>query len=274
MILKHDQWKYIALDIDGTLLTDDKQIDPVTREALYRIQDRGHILLLVSGRAVHSLKGFIPELRLDQFPSYLIGVNGGSIYDCRADQLLVNECLDPRLVEEYFTAWPLGKLSRAAYSDHRLITDTPDRDDVHYLRTINAMEVVATDSLRRPMEGVNKMMIAGFNENIVPHIDRIRAQFENRLYMTFSTPTYFEAMPFGIDKGVGLENFCRISGASLEEILAFGDGENDAPMLTKAGLGVAMGNASELTKAAADLATVTNNEAGIARFLQEYGFLD
>lgn len=269
-----DKIRYVAFDVDGTLLMDDKTLTEETKRAIFRLQDRGIGTMLVSGRSVHSLQNFIKTLRLDETEGFLIGINGGSIYNCKTREFIYQEKIEPALVGEYFRAWPKGHLSRAAYRGGQLLTDTPTKDDVNYLKRINDMELVSVNDLALPLENIDKMMIAGFKENIEPHVEDIQKQFAGRLYLTYSTAIYFEAMPLGIDKGVGLENFSKMIGGSLDQILAFGDGDNDSPLLEKAGIGVAMDNATAATKAVADEITRSNEDNGIAYFLKKHGFID
>ena len=80
---------------------------------------------------------------------------------------------------------------------------------------------------------------------------------------------YLEVIPRVINKGQGIRDICRTLGISPEEVIAFGDAANDIPMLEAAGMGVAMGNAAEAVKAAADRVTLSNNEDGIAAALRE-----
>lgn len=272
-MINKDKIRYVAFDVDGTLLRDDKSLAEETKQAIHRLQDKGIGTMLVSGRSVHSLQNFIETLRLDETEGYLIGINGGSIYDCKTQKFIYQEKIEPSLVEEYFGAWPKENLSRAAYREGTLFTDTPTKDDVNYLKRINDMTMVSVDSLAQPMEDIDKMMIAGFQENIEPHVDGIQERFAGRLYMTYSTAIYFEAMPLGIDKGVGLTNFAKMVGGSLDQILAFGDGDNDTPLLAAAGIGVAMDNATPATKAVADHITKSNEDNGIAHFLKDHGLL-
>ena len=80
---------------------------------------------------------------------------------------------------------------------------------------------------------------------------------------------YLEVIPKVINKGQGIRDICKILGIHTEEVISFGDAENDIPMLREAGMGVAMGNAAEAVKAAADMVTLSNNADGIAAALEK-----
>ena len=76
-------------------------------------------------------------------------------------------------------------------------------------------------------------------------------------------PGWLEIMPKGVSKASALDKIARRLGYTMNEVMAFGDAENDLVMLEKAGIGVAMGNAMEAAKEAADVVTKTNDENGI-----------
>jgi hydroxymethylpyrimidine pyrophosphatase-like HAD family hydrolase len=88
--------------------------------------------------------------------------------------------------------------------------------------------------------------------------------------VTNSHPCNLEINPIGISKASGIEEVCRLIGISMSEVVAMGDSLNDMAMIKAAGLGVAMGNAQEELKAAADLVTVTNNEHAVAKIIREH----
>ena len=80
---------------------------------------------------------------------------------------------------------------------------------------------------------------------------------------------YLEVIPKVINKGQGIRDICKVLGIDPDEVISFGDAANDIPMLQEAGMGVAMGNAAEAVKAAADMVTLSNNEDGIAAALEK-----
>ena len=80
---------------------------------------------------------------------------------------------------------------------------------------------------------------------------------------------FLEVIPKVINKGQGIRDICKVLELPTEAVIAFGDAANDIPMLREAGMGVAMGNAQEAVKAAADLVTLSNNEDGIAAALEQ-----
>lgn len=85
-----------------------------------------------------------------------------------------------------------------------------------------------------------------------------------------SDPFFLEILPAGIDKAYGLQKLIDVLGIKREEVIACGDGYNDITMVKFAGLGVAMGNAVEQTKAAADYITLSNDDDGVAAVVEKF----
>ena len=98
---------------------------------------------------------------------------------------------------------------------------------------------------------------------------QIAAFLPGSLTVVQTAAFYLEVIPRVINKGQGIRDICRTLGISPKEVISFGDAENDIPMLREAGMGVAMGNAAEAVKAAANLVTLSNNEDGIAAALEK-----
>lgn len=86
-------------------------------------------------------------------------------------------------------------------------------------------------------------------------------------------PTFADIIASGVDKGVGIDQFCNYHGFSLEETMAFGDGGNDLEMLRHAAIGIAMGNADDDVKQAADYVTNDVDDEGVFKALQHFGLV-
>lgn len=100
--------------------------------------------------------------------------------------------------------------------------------------------------------------------------EQIVAFLPKELSVVQTAAFYLEVIPSQINKGQGIRSICSVLGIGPEQVMAFGDAENDIPMLRVAGIGVAMGNAADAVKAAADYVTRSNNEDGVAAALEAF----
>ena len=117
---------------------------------------------------------------------------------------------------------------------------------------------------------LHKILVAGESEYLEANWKAIMQPFEGRVSGYFSAPFYFEFTDKGIDKAFALDKSLQPLGINSENVISFGDGENDTSIIAYAGVGVAMGNAIDALKASANEITLSNNEDGIAHMLERY----
>ena len=117
---------------------------------------------------------------------------------------------------------------------------------------------------------IEKILTAGEPEYLCDHYEEMGAPFKDRLSCMFTAPFYYEFTAKNVDKAKAIDAAFTKLGYAAEEMIAFGDAENDTSMLEYAGIGVAMGNATDALKAAADEVTLSNDEDGIAASLYRH----
>lgn len=117
---------------------------------------------------------------------------------------------------------------------------------------------------------VEKILTLGQPEYLQQHWQEMAAPFQGRLASMFTAPFYYEYTAKGIDKAAAIMESLHKLGYTREEMIAFGDAQNDKTMIEYAGIGVAMGNATDELKAAADEITASNDEDGIAESLYRH----
>ena len=264
------KYRLIAMDLDGTLNNDEKQITKITKNALMAAQQRGIRLALASARPSPGLYRERDVLRLQDHEGILMSYNGGRIVDAATGKVL------------FETSMPLDE-TKAVLRFLENLPVTPILDDgvQFYVTDRNAYMV--------EYECWNNQMVCSEVENLADFISfapvkilmsvqpeilkdvqaQIAAFLPEDLTVVQTAAFYLEVIPKVINKGQGIRDICRTLGISPEEVIAFGDAANDIPMLQAAGVGVAMGNAADAVKAAADRITRTNNEDGIAAALAE-----
>lgn len=268
----------LALDLDGTLLDSRKQLSARNLEAITRAQDAGTTIVLASGRHPYSMSRFADMLHLNERGGYVLAFNGGQLIDYATDQLLFHEELPrhllPRLVE-WAHRYDLPILS---FRGNVIITEKPSN---HYV-----VENAANN--RMPIEGVvdfiealddlytppTKFLLPG-NPNLLPEVEAaMKADLQGEMEIYRSAPHYLELVPLGIDKGRTLQrlkaHLAETTGAIVPKLIACGDQDNDISMIRTADIGVAMGNAEQQVKAAADYVAPTNDEDGVAHVIERF----
>lgn len=268
--------KMIGMDLDGTLLTTQKTMLPYTREILRRAIGQGIIVLPATGRPFSGL----PEEIL-HFPGirYVVTANGGRILDIVQDEILYENLLPADTAFEILKIFEHYDTLREIYFDGIGYAQEDALQNIsHYIESPPMAEYIV--STRRPVPDVH----AKFVETNRP-VDKIQALFATQeekyaalkelqripdLEITGALERNIEINPKGVNKGNAMIMLGTLLGIPREEIMAFGDGSNDLCMMTEVGKGVAMANGTEEVKAAADYITVTNDEEGVARFIEKY----
>lgn len=262
------RYRLVAMDLDGTLNNDQKQIDAPTREALMRAQREGVTLVLASARPLPGLYRERDALEIASFGGILMAYNGGAIVDAASGRALYSHPM-PR-GDAAATLTMLKSLPVTPILDDGSVFYVTDRDGfkVQYECANNRMDCVEVDDLCRAMTfAPNKILMSVDPAEIKSVQRRIAGALPPGLAVVQTAPFYLEVIPNDIDKGIGLRRACEALGVHISETIAFGDSENDIPMLRAAGVGVAMGNADAEVKVAADRTTRSNNDNGIAAAL-------
>lgn len=264
-------YRMIVLDIDGTLTNDEKKITPKTKEALMNAQEQGAIIVLASGRPVAGLLRISKELELNQHHGLLLAYNGGKVIDAQTDQLIYEKAMPlerAKAILRHLKQFPVTPMV-----DDGNCLYVPDKNGhkVDYESSINDLTVKELPELAEQLDfSPVKVLTAAPNEVLMSVMKDITSPFEEEFSFIMSAPFYLECNMKGISKADSLGRVCESLHISPEEVISFGDAQNDLSMIEFAGHGVAMGNACEELKAAADEITLSNNEDGIAAVLERY----
>jgi Cof subfamily protein (haloacid dehalogenase superfamily) len=255
--------RLVALDLDGTTLNPQHELNPATIEAIRAVTARGVVVVLASGRLSHSILPFARQLGLG---GVHIGLNGGVAFDSRgqfrhkhlltldqltfAHRLLEREGLFPMV----FGAHGLWASQMSEEVGFLHSGGEPDAKTYHPSR----LEVI-TDPAK-----VITVLPPG------PRDKDLARKAEPRVHVVRSGPQFLEFMPPGVSKGAALTEYLADLGIAREQVMAIGDSENDSSMLAAAGFSVAMGNAAPELKAQAHAVTTTNVEDGVAQALHRW----
>ena len=263
------QYKLIAMDLDGTLNNDQKTVDPPTREALMRAQAAGIRLMLASARPLPGLYRERDVLKLSEHRGILMAYNGGAIVDAADGRTLSSAAMDMEDARRVLRA--LEALPVTPILDDGVRFYVTDRNGykVGYECRNNNMDCVEVPNLADRLDFAPcKILMSADPARIKAIQADVAALLPPGLSVVQTAAFYLEVIPADVDKGKGLVSACRALGIDPAETVAFGDSENDIPMLQAAGMGVAMGNADADVRAAADYITLSNNDNGIAAALE------
>ena len=271
--------KVIIMDVDGTLTNSKKQITPKTKEMLIEAQNKGIKLVLASGRPVSGLIGLAKELEMEKHHGLLVSFNGSKVVDCQTKEVLFDQTMrieDAREVLEHmknFKVYPMIDKGNYLFVNDvykGMITYQNEKIDIiQYEARGGNFKLYEIEDLSSFVDfPLNKILTAGDPEYLNKHYQDMMEPFKERLNCMFTAPFYFEFTAKGIDKAKALDSVLKPMGFQQEEMVAFGDGDNDATMLSYAGIGVAMDNAQDSLKKIADKITLSNEEDGIAVMLE------
>lgn len=264
-------YKLIAMDLDGTLNNDEKRITEKTLRALLDAQQKGIRLALASARPSPGLYRERDILHMAEFGGILMSYNGGRIVEAGTGKILYETAMEletTRQVLRFLKTLPVTPILDDGVQFY--VTD-PKGYKVEYECWNNQMTCTQVDDLADFLTFAPvKILMSVHPEQLQEVQQKIAAFLPEELTVVQTAPFYLEVIPKIINKGQGIRDICKVLNISPAEVIAFGDAANDIPMLQAAGMGVAMGNAQEAVKSAADYVTISNNEDGIAVALEKF----
>ena len=270
MCLTMGEFKLIAMDLDGTLNNDEKRITPRTWEALMQAQKQGIRLALASARPTPGLYKERDALQLTQYGGILMSYNSGRILDAETNQVLFETAMDMELTRQVLRHLEALPVTPILDDGVQFYVEDPKGYKVAYECQNNRMVCSQVSSLAEFLHFAPIKILMSVDPEQLPQVQKTIGDFlPEELTVLQTAPFYLEVIPRSINKGSGLVQICQQLGFDLSQTIAFGDAPNDIAMLQAAGVGVAMGNATADTKAAADMVTLTNNDDGIAAALEK-----
>ncbi len=266
------EYRMLALDLDGTALTSAKVISPRTAEAIHQALEQGKEVLFASGRCPSEMQEYF-----DQFPDmhYAMSLSGAKIFDLRTGKTLAAVAFPRAVAEEVMTRAEGLDAMVTAYAGQDVYVERKRKGDLDYFNCqcfapLYDSCAIWVDDIREVLElrgeEIHKL-------NIYCHVlddwkQAARLLHDLPLEFASGIPGNLEISPEGINKGVGLKMLCDVTGIPLEQTIAVGDESNDLAMIRAAGLGVAMGNATDEVVEAADAMTADCDHDGVAEVIR------
>lgn len=268
--------RMIGLDLDGTLLTDAKELLPYTRNVLERATAAGIEVVAATGRPYTGLpKAFkeIPGIR------YAVTVNGARVVDMKTERM-VYEALLPqdKVIEVMNIFYDYDMLSEVYENGQSYLNEEfwdhlsdyfKDPHMENYIRTTRKTVPDVWEVVHKSVNGMEKAQ-AIFKTPEDQASCRARIEQIPDVKPVSSVAYNIEVSRADVNKGSSLLKLGEILGIKPEEIMACGDADNDKEMIEWCGLGVAMANSIPDVKAVADFVALSNNEEGVAKAIEEF----
>ena len=268
--------KMIAADLDGTLLRDDKTADPATIEAISKVIEKGIIFVIATGRPFN---GVPKELINIKGLKYAITSNGARVVDISTGKCVIEKLL-PR--EKGIRALEIGAqydTLQEIYYGGQGYADKDKMQNVekyhknpnmwNYFRTTRKQVDSVMDMALNCQKDMDKMQI------LFPDLNEREKAWEeirkiDNINAVDSIGYNIEVNSKEAHKGAVLKELAEMLSIDISEVMAFGDGDNDASMIKEAGLGVAMGNSGKMALGVADYVTDSNNDNGVAKAIEKF----
>lgn len=271
---EHMEYKMIGLDLDGTLLKDDKSIDTKTKEYLETLSANGVHIVPITGRPLSGIPDCVRNIK---GVDYIISNNGSKTVLNSTNETLFSLAMDnatsKRVIESVRQTGAIFEVFLNHYGycekfvfDHykEVYTGTVLGDYIFSSRKqVDSLLTLFDD---KNAEADEIFIICKDNDDR----EIIKAQTDkiSGIQYCMLADRFLEITKNGTDKGTALEMLCNHLKIKPDKVIAFGDGENDLQFLNKAGTAVAMGNATDSVKVQADIITDTNNNQGVLKALK------
>lgn len=270
------KYKLLVLDIDGTATNSVQQVTPVTREAVIRLQQHGIPVVIASGRPTPGVAPIAEIFQFGKYGSYALSYNGARITNWKTKETIYNKTLPahiPALAYEEACRYNLG-IYTFPPDDSALICGRHSDEYIQLEARVCGVpiEMCDGDFPQRVSFRPNKCNFSGHPDTLARLEPVLAEKYGHEINVYRSEAFYLEFLPQNIDKAESLARLLDILGLSREEMVCVGDGFNDLSMIRYAGLGVAMANAKDPVKEAADYITLSNDEDGVAHVIEKFFF--
>ena len=260
-------YKLVAIDLDDTLLNDDRQITEATKQALAAAVEHGAVITLATGRMYASAKAVARELELN-VP--LITYQGALVKNALDGKVLYERSVPEHVALQILEYCLAHGLHLQGYVEDQLYVREDNEKTLAYTQLSKIPYIVEPDFTKIIRKPQAKMLIIDEPQKLDKVADEFKSMFGDSAHITKSKPNFLEIMHPEGTKGSALRFLAEHFGCAIEDTIAIGDSWNDHDMIETAGLGVAMGNAVEPLKAVANYITSSNNEDGVKQVIDRF----
>lgn len=259
--------RLVAVDLDDTLLDHSQQISPRAKQAVAAAMAKGVTVTVATGRMFSSALPYARQLAID-VP--LITYNGAMIRNSLSGELLLHKPIPEAEAVEVLALCRESGWYIQVYLDEVLYVKERGPNAAFYEKISGITPVEAGAGLYDLKGTPTKMLLVAEPADMPAIQAKLESRFLGRLDFALSKPGFLEIVQAGVNKGRALATLAERLGVRQAEVMAIGDSANDLDMLAYAGWGVAMGNAVEKVRQAANAVTGANDADGVAEAIERY----
>lgn len=265
------KYKLLVLDVDGTLLNEEKVISKRTLSALLKVQQTGVRIALASGRPTYGLLPIAKSLELGLYGGFILSYNGSQIINAKNGEILFERRINPEMIPYIEKKAVKNNFALFTYHDDTLLTNSPDNVHVQEEAALNNLKIITEEEFSTAIDFAPcKCMLVSDDEEALTGLENHwKKRLDGVLDVFRSEPYFLEVVPCSVDKANTLAVLLEYLGIQRDEVMAIGDGVCDVTMIQMAGTGVAMGNSVESVKICADYTTDTNENDGVAQAVEK-----
>lgn len=261
--------KLIAFDLDNTLLNSKKEISPRNEDILKKLHEKGLKIVLTTGRPIKGIVPYIEQLDLKKEEDFSINFNGGTVQHNASHKIISSRFLTKEQIK------PIAELALKMKFPIDVVSidkgfSVIDVEKSGYQKFIHGlMDFVDLPFADLPENLKYYKFVSQTDPDKVLKIQKYLSDYPS-LTIVKSRPNLLEFLPKGVNKQSGLKELLAHFGWDFDNLMAFGDQENDLGMIKAAKVGVAVANAIDEVKREADVITKNNDEDGVGVFLEKY----
>ena len=259
--------KLLAIDLDDTLLRDDNTVSDYTKTELQKAQHKGIEVLIATGRMYQTAYPVAHRLGLGDVPMVLY--SGGVIQRVESKELIWEQAIPPEVARKVLAIAKEHNIYIQSYIDDELLVHSETEFSRLYEEITGAKAVYVGDAIYDPQKGINKLLVVEEPERMAEVIEILSKEVGHVVDLVRSKVNFLEIVTPHVSKGEALAFMGERLGIGLEDMVSFGNSENDVSMLTVTGHSVAVGNAEDHVKTIAKEVCDTNEKDGVAKWIDD-----
>lgn len=263
-------YKLVALDMDGTLLDNNKTIPEENIRAIKEASKSGVKIVLATGRPLVGIKKYLDILELTSEDNFSIIYNGALIQNNINKKIISQNLLNYNDLMYFYNLSKKFDIHMNVFTKDSCISYKSGKYSVLEAKWSNIdIQIVDFNNLDKNIE-IAKIIFADDPELISKVEDNLGDNIYSKYGIAKSAPYFMEFFNRQINKGIAVKKYADSLNIAKEEIICIGDAGNDIEMIKSAGLGVAMENAFPEIKDIADYTTLSNEDAGVAHVIDKF----